>query len=1057
MKLKTIDDLFNKRIYRIPSYQRGYAWANDSKNFLGQLSDIWDDILNIMDGWHYTGLITLMSSPLSDIALDDRWLLDYNFEQYYIVDGQQRLTTLLILIQVLLERAEEENISLSLMRSNEEIKEKYLINSKNTTPTFIFGYSNDNPSDKYFKRNILKVRGLIVDDSEESYYTENLRKAKEYFNNVVGKYIEEKADKSTSIQKLLSDIFNKVTNRLRFNEYILDEELNEYVVFETMNNRGKQLSELEKLKNRLMFLSTKLRNCSENEKEILRRDINTVWITIYKELGKNKSKPLDDEDFIRNHWIMYFGYDRKESNSYSRYLFDEMFTINNVYNDKLKLEDMRKYISSLQESAVVWSVVNNPQYYKTNNFSDLEVKLGLEKLHRVGIKASFKPAIMAALNYCDNEFIIKLLNLLEDFAFKIFDVSNRQSNTGDSKIYRHAFRIHSDHNSKENLDEAKESILRDIQEHIDYYFNIDHFKLKIKELFEKQSNGYYDWSGIRYFLYEYDEYLRNANNVTERSMKLDWRVFLEERSSIEHIFPQSGKEKSLGKWMQFNHLTDEQKARCCGSLGNLLGISNPKNSALNNDSFEEKKDQGIKGEAYMNRGYKFGSYSERIVAEYDNWTPETIFQRGIDMLDFLWKKLGIDQVEPLTIEDKKILLGLEFLNSKDIISEFMFDESLLEDSNSKEVNNIKSKGLEETDDLENKLREILMTQLTDGMYDNMNELAEYSEIQRFAMLKDITPEELLKEWGYKKRTNYKYCFDKAAAKKLIEEYNISYAELGRWLGYDEKSNSRALVRAKINGKRSESGAWTNHVLTAEENTLLHSMIIKHETEYEGDNFSLKIISNGNDICILFLCEDTIKCFFELPEDLKAALKEKDYYKFTSFDIDVLRTGKVETYLGKRLFRAEKNVGSRMKELGIDKAEEYFRYLGFDGALNGNQETDSIIRETLSKYLDTENIIYLPVNSEDYQRLNIRANREGYTLDEFAAYYGFIRRGRDSDNAKEKLIEKYKLELNENIVEGNKVYIPTASRLFYKLNGFCNNNNLKFNEFIKSLGFERIYV
>ena len=1055
MKLKTLDDLFNKRIYRIPSYQRGYAWSNDSKNVLGQLRDLWDDILNIMDGWHYTGLVTLMSAPLSDMGLDDKWLLDFNYEQYYIVDGQQRLTTLLIFIQVLLEKAEEEKVNLSVMKTNEDIKEQYLINNKNTTPSFLFGYSNDNPSDKYFKKHILNVKGTIVDDSEESYYTENLRKAKEYFSNVLGEYIKEKLNESISKEKILRDIFGKITNRLKFNEYILDEDLNEYVVFETMNNRGKQLSELEKLKNRLMFLSTKLQNCSENEKEILRRDINTVWITIYKELGRNKQKPLNDEDFIRNHWIMYFGYDRNGAKSYARDLFDELFTINKVYENKLGLADIRKYIASLQESAVVWNTVNNPQYYNTNEFSDVEVKLGLERLHRVGIKASFRPVIMASLIYGDNEFTIKLLDLLENFAFKIFDISDRQSNTGDSKIYRHANWIHSVNKSKEEFEKIKDQILSEIVDHINYYFNIDNFKIKIKELFEKQDTGYYNWSGIRYFLYEYDEYLRSMNNIKEKSMQLDWKVFLEERNSIEHIFPQSGKGESLDKWSQFNHLVDEQKARCCGSLGNLLGISVPKNSSLQNDSFEEKKDQGIKGAEYLNRGYKFGSYSERLVAEYENWTPETILERGIDMIDFLWTKLQLDKTSPLTLDEKKTLLGLEFLNGEDVTEDEIQEDKYTENE---DMSNEILEEISETENLEMEIRKNLETQFSDGIYENITEIVGYSDIQGIASLKGTSPTKLLKEWGYKKRSNDKYPFDQEAAKRLINEYNISLAELGRWLGYNKThaNGSRAMIRSKLNARRGESGSWTNQTLTIEEKDILHLMILKHETEYESDGLTLKIISNGNDICIVSRSENVMKCFFQLSEDLKTTLKEQEYYKFNSFDIDIIRTGRVETYLGRRLFRNTKNIGSRLNELGMEK-EEYFRYLGFDGALNGNQDTDSVIRETFSKYVDQEGFIYLPVNSPDYHSLNLRANREGYTLDELAAYYGFVRKERDFDTEKEKLIKKYKIELNECIVEGNKVYIPTASRLFYKLNGFCNNNDLEFNEFIKFLGFDRIYV
>ena len=110
MELQSIDKIFEKKIFRIPSYQRGYSWSNNNsihinstdpyKNVTGQLKDLWDDIMNIENNsWHYTGLLTLVK-----VDSDYSWLSTH--EQYSIVDGQQRITTILILISVLIEKAD---------------------------------------------------------------------------------------------------------------------------------------------------------------------------------------------------------------------------------------------------------------------------------------------------------------------------------------------------------------------------------------------------------------------------------------------------------------------------------------------------------------------------------------------------------------------------------------------------------------------------------------------------------------------------------------------------------------------------------------------------------------------------------------------------------------------------------------------------------------------------------------------------------------------------------------------------------------------------------------
>lgn len=114
-------------------------------------------------------------------------------------------------------------------------------------------------------------------------------------------------------------IFDKVANRLKFNYYEIDDTLDVYVTFETMNNRGKDLSHLELLKNRLIYLSTLL-NDDDDTKRRLRNDINETWKTIYEYLGKNKDNPLDDDYFLLNHWIMYYTYDRSQSDAYAEFL-----------------------------------------------------------------------------------------------------------------------------------------------------------------------------------------------------------------------------------------------------------------------------------------------------------------------------------------------------------------------------------------------------------------------------------------------------------------------------------------------------------------------------------------------------------------------------------------------------------------------------------------------------------------------------------------------------------------------------------------------------------------
>src|SRR5207244_3453654 len=113
-----------------------------------------------------------------------------------------------------------------------------------------------------------------------------------------------------------------------FNEYIIKDEFDVFVAFETMNNRGKTLSDLELLKNRLIYLTTLYIDSELDtaERKSLRDTVNDAWKEVYRQLGRNKTRPLNDDDFLQAHWTMYFKYSRQTGRDYIRFLLDEQFT-----------------------------------------------------------------------------------------------------------------------------------------------------------------------------------------------------------------------------------------------------------------------------------------------------------------------------------------------------------------------------------------------------------------------------------------------------------------------------------------------------------------------------------------------------------------------------------------------------------------------------------------------------------------------------------------------------------------------------------------------------------
>ena len=84
------------------------------------------------------------------------------------------------------------------------------------------------------------------------------------------------------------------------------------------------------IKNRLIYLST-LFNVPEDNKNSLRKEINETWKTIYGNLGKNKLRPLNDDEFLQAHWMIYFGYTRSNQVTFNSFLLNDYFTQQNIF------------------------------------------------------------------------------------------------------------------------------------------------------------------------------------------------------------------------------------------------------------------------------------------------------------------------------------------------------------------------------------------------------------------------------------------------------------------------------------------------------------------------------------------------------------------------------------------------------------------------------------------------------------------------------------------------------------------------------------------------------
>ena len=387
-ELKSLSKIFSETLLRIPDYQRGYAWEGK------QLKDFWNDIEQLADGKsHYTGVLTLQ--PVADYSKwqDDIWIIaSKRYVPLYVVDGQQRLTTAIILIQCILDRAGEN--ALLNFTSVSDIRKKYIFESRDAgiSRSYLFGYERDNPSDDFLKKKIFGEPSDNHSTGEETIYTKNLENAKTFF-----------AEKLNDLDsRAVEDVFTKATQHLLFNIFYIEPELDVFVTFETMNNRGKLLSHLELLKNRLIYLSTKF-DGESSEREALRKAVNESWKTVYHQLGRIQARRYDDDLFLLTHFFCHFGtkplkYLDDDGDEHTHewrnissdgdfakeYLLDQYFTAKRIEaqkrEERLQIRHLYDYAQSIRSVAETFQRVANPS---TDN-CHAEEKTCLTQLGRLG-------------------------------------------------------------------------------------------------------------------------------------------------------------------------------------------------------------------------------------------------------------------------------------------------------------------------------------------------------------------------------------------------------------------------------------------------------------------------------------------------------------------------------------------------------------------------------------------------------------------------------------------------------------------------------------------------
>lgn len=242
MKAEMVDlqTLFGKPVsYRIPQFQRPYAWKKGE-----QWVPLWDDVRNLADGWlHRQQNAKLRPHFMGAIVLQRQNNASSEVEKRIVVDGQQRLTTLQLLIRAAQEvfaglDDSERATHLRRFTSNEE--SYWAEDDDNETKI-----RQSNLNDKYAFQGVIR-------NGEKGKMNANsgIRGAYGYFVTEAKNWLNtdptDRPNRSDALEETLTKHFQTAA-------IDLDEDEQPHIIFETLNARGEALNQSDLIKNTVMY------------------------------------------------------------------------------------------------------------------------------------------------------------------------------------------------------------------------------------------------------------------------------------------------------------------------------------------------------------------------------------------------------------------------------------------------------------------------------------------------------------------------------------------------------------------------------------------------------------------------------------------------------------------------------------------------------------------------------------------------------------------------------------------------------------------------------------
>ncbi|MCG8388982.1 MAG: DUF262 domain-containing HNH endonuclease family protein [Cytophagales bacterium] len=530
----------NGLIYTVPRFQRDYSWTAT------EWDDLWQDIEGLFEEGgekeHYMGYLVLQSKDSK------------NFD---VIDGQQRLTTLSILVLAFLgnlqkmiedgleagknqQRLEQlrgtfigyldpvtliPKSKLNLNRNNNNLYQTYLV-----------------PLEQAPKRNLKATEHLM-------------RKAYDWFFNAV------KQKFSTNRRgDSLAQYIDSLADKLFFTVITVNDELNAYKVFETLNARGVKLSSTDLLKN---YLFAVVHNFGSDEREMT--ELDNRWERLVGLIGSD-SLP----DFLRAYW--------NSKNKFVRH--SELFK--RIRESVSSKGEVFSLMRDLEKNANIFAALPSSEDALWNS----EQRTYIKNLRMFNVRQLY-PLLLSAYHKFSEADFCSLLRSCCVISFRYNIIGNLATNEQERVYNRLAVELASN----------KITTLQDLISSLStLYVSDDKFRgdFSEKELRTTQARNK---RVVRYILFEIEKHI--SKNSYD---------FESESYNLEHIMPESIQEG-------WDNIEDRDHDQFVYRLGNMTILNKRVNRDLGNANFGTKKEKYLESEF---------SLTQRVANENSEWNPGRI-------------------------------------------------------------------------------------------------------------------------------------------------------------------------------------------------------------------------------------------------------------------------------------------------------------------------------------------------------------------------------------------------------------------------------------------------